>query len=86
MSTPEYTLFDEAKVLADDRPSEEGNLLEWALDAEHMIRRLVKAFNSTPQPAQRTWVGLPKSAFTGMTLQQAIAMQYAEQVLKDENT
>ena len=57
MSEPEYNLFDEAKVLADDRPSEEGNLLEWALDAEHMIRRLVKVFNSTPQPEQQEPVG-----------------------------
>ena len=41
---------------------------------------------SGKEQAQRTWVGLPKSAFTGMTLQQVSAMQYAEQVLKDENT
>ena len=51
-------LLDEAKVLADDRPVEIGHLPQWALDAEHMLRRLVKAFNSASQPAQRTWVGL----------------------------
>jgi hypothetical protein len=35
---------------------------------------------------QRTWVGLPESAFAGMTLQQVTAMKYAEQILKDQNT
>ncbi len=50
---PVDRLLDEAKLLADDRPVEVGNLPEWALDAEHMIRRLVKAFNSATQPAQR---------------------------------
>jgi hypothetical protein len=52
------SLLDEAKLLADDRPVEIGHLPQWALDAEHMLRRLVKAFNSASQPAQRTWVGL----------------------------
>jgi hypothetical protein len=42
---PLARLLDEAKILADDRPVEVGHLPEWALDAEHMIRRLVKAFN-----------------------------------------
>ena len=37
-------------------------------------------------PPQRTWVGLPESAFAGMTLQQVTAMKYAEQILKDQNT
>ena len=36
--------------------------------------------------AHRTWVGLPESAFAGMTLQQVTAMKYAEQILKDQNT
>lgn len=44
------SLLDEAKLLADDRPVEVGNLPKWTLDAEHMLRRLVKAFNATPQP------------------------------------
>jgi hypothetical protein len=57
-SEPLDRLLDEAKLLADDRPVEVGNLPGWSLDAEHMIRRLVKAFNSAPQPAQQepvTW-------------------------------
>ncbi len=41
-------LLDEAKLLADDRPVEVGHLPEWTLDAEHMIRRLVKALTSVP--------------------------------------
>ena len=46
-------LLDEAKVLADDRPFEVGHLTDWSLDAEDMIRRLVKAFNEQPaQPQQ----------------------------------
>ena len=43
------SLLDEAKVLADDRPVEAGHLPDWSLDAEHMLRRLVKVFNSTSQ-------------------------------------
>jgi hypothetical protein len=47
-------LLDEAKLLADDRPVEVGHLPDWSLDAEHMIRRLVKAFNtSQPAPVQQ---------------------------------
>ena len=47
-------LMDEAKVLADMRPSSTSDgLYQWALDAEETIRRLLKAFNTTPpsQPA-----------------------------------
>lgn len=47
------SLLDEAKLLADDRPVEVGHLPQWTLDAEHMLRRLVKAFNSASQPAQQ---------------------------------
>ena len=50
-------LLDEAKLLADDRPVEVGNLPEWPLNAEHTIRRLVKALAlvnevDQEQPAQ----------------------------------
>lgn len=45
-SEPLDRLLDEAKVLADDRPVEVGHLPDWSLDAEHMLRRLVKAFNA----------------------------------------
>ena len=51
--TPLDSLLDEAKLLADDRPVEIGHLPQWTLDAEHMLRRLVKAFNSASQPAQQ---------------------------------
>jgi hypothetical protein len=47
------SLLDEAKLLADDRPVEIGHLPQWTLDAEHMLRRLVKALNSASQPAQQ---------------------------------
>ena len=46
------SLLDEAKLLADDRPVEIGHLPQWTLDAEHMLRRLVKAFNSASRPAK----------------------------------
>jgi hypothetical protein len=50
-------LLDEAKLLADARPVEVGNLPEWTLNAEHTIRRLVKALAlvnevDQEQPAQ----------------------------------
>ena len=43
-------------------------------------------YSYTSPPAQRTWVGLPVSAFAGMTLQQASAMKYAELICKEKNT
>ena len=59
-------LLDEAKLLADDRPVEVGNLPEWTLDAEHMIRRLVKALAEQPAPVQQEpaalFKWLPKGA------------------------
>jgi hypothetical protein len=64
-SEPLDRLLDEAKLLADDRPVEVGNLPEWSLDAEHMIRMLVKAFNTT-QPAQRPWVYLTDAERHGL--------------------
>jgi len=47
-------LLDEAKLLADDRPVEVEGLPEWAIDAEHTIRRLVKALSSQPAQRQRS--------------------------------
>jgi hypothetical protein len=64
---PVDSLLDEAKVLADDRPVEVGHLPQWTLDAEHMIRRLVKAFNSTPQPARQEPFGYFKAEPFGWT-------------------
>jgi len=48
--------------------------------------REMKDLLDAPTLPQRTWVGLPESAFAGMTLQQVTAMKYAEQILKDQNT
>jgi len=50
------------------------------------IDELDEAIKERATPPQRTWVGLPESAFAGMTLQQVTAMKYAEQILKDQNT
>lgn len=34
---------------------------------------------------RKPWVGLPESAFAGMSLQQVIAMKYADLLLKEKN-
>ena len=39
-----------------------------------------------PPAPVREWVGLTESSFHGMTLQQIMAMKYAESVLKEKNT
>ena len=48
-------LLDEAKLLADDRPVEVGYLAEWTLNAEHMIRKLVKALAEKPAQHACKW-------------------------------
>jgi alpha-D-ribose 1-methylphosphonate 5-triphosphate synthase subunit PhnL len=62
-----------------------GNLVREGIN-KHRARELAEHFIKHTTPPQRTWVGLPESAFAGMTLQQVTAMKYAEQILKDQNT
>ena len=72
---PVATLDDlEQEIYENTRQFVSRDVMEWML----------KRYYTTPP--QRTWVGLPESAFAGMTLQQVTAMKYAEQILKDQNT
>ena len=72
---PVATLDDlEQEIYENTRQFVSRDVMEW------MLKRY---YTTPPQPK---WIGLPESAFAGMTLQQVTAMKYAEQILKDQNT
>lgn len=82
--------YDEAReaitalreALAEQPAQQEAQIVRWNCPCGNKY-----TFHGfTEAPAQRTWVGLPESAFTGMTLQQVSAMKYSELICKEKNT
>lgn len=57
--------------------------IDWLCGESGGMFKLYQQYFSPKQP--RTWVGIPESAFAGMTLQQVSAMKYAELICKEKN-
>ena len=77
-------LYKAVERLALQAGEDTDEAIDWLCGEHGGMFKLYEAYFS-PKPPQRTWVGLPESAFAAMTLQQVSAMKYAELLLKEKN-